>query len=168
MKPENHQNQTTKSQNSKDKQTTGPDSALDSLQPELEAKITELTNDLQRTRADFENYRKQIELQTEHSISIAKHSTILKLLPLLDDIDRAISAHPAELLPVQKTLDKALKALELAKINSTPGTEFDPDFHEAVLAEGEGLKELISETLRPGYQYQGQVLRASLVKVQRS
>ena len=54
-------------------------------------KVTELTNDLQRTRADFENFRKQVEIQKENEKNSVKLATVYKFLPLLDDLDRAIS-----------------------------------------------------------------------------
>ena len=75
----------------------------------LEAKITELTADLQRTRADFENFRKQVELQKENERKMAKFATISKVLPLLDDLDRAITSYE-ELKPLEKSLEKTLRA----------------------------------------------------------
>ena len=130
-----------------------------------DAQIAELTNDLQRTRADFENFRKQVDLQKDQAKQLAVYATVLKVLPLLDDMALAIKAHP-ELQPLQKTLEKTLGELGLAPIDTTPGTDFNPDFHEAVaMDEGEGDREVIAETLRPGYLYQGQPLRAAMVKV---
>lgn len=127
---------------------------------------SELIGDLQRTRADFENFRKQVELQREQAKTIAKHATISKVLPLIDDMSRAIKAHPDLLAPVQKTLDKTLKALNLAPIDSTPGTAFNPEFHNAItMEEGDGDKEVIAEELIPGYLYEGEVLRAAMVRV---
>ena len=130
------------------------------------AKITELTNDLQRTRADFENFRKQVEIQKENEKSSVRLATVYKVLPLLDDIDRAISTY-AELAPLQKSLAKTLESLNLAKIDSSEGTEFNPDLFEAVLVEGDGEKEVIAETLRPGYYYENEVLRPAMVKVKK-
>ena len=53
------------------------------------------------------------------------------------------------------------------KIDSNETTEFNPDLHDAIMVEGEGEKEVISETLRPGYYYQKEVLRPAMVKVRR-
>ncbi|MBR3137943.1 nucleotide exchange factor GrpE [Candidatus Saccharibacteria bacterium] len=133
---------------------------------ENQAKITELTNDLQRTRADFENFRKQVEIQKENEKATTRLATVYKVLPLLDDIDRALSTYQ-ELAPLQKSLEKTLKDLNLAKIDSHEGTEFNPDLFEAVLVEGDGEKETIAETLRPGYYYEGEVLRPAMVKVKK-
>ena len=131
------------------------------------AKIAELTNDLQRTRADFENYRKQVEVQRENAAKTAKFATVMRLLPLIDDIDRAVASYKNELGPVSGVLAKTMKELELAKIVSDEGTEFNPDIHDAVMVEGDGEKEVVAETLRTGYYYQGEVLRPAMVKVKR-
>ena len=130
------------------------------------AKIAELTNDLQRTRADFENFRKQIEVQKENERKATKLATVYKVLPLLDDLDRAIATY-AELAPLVKSLEKTLKELGLSKIESSEGTDFNPDVHNAVMVEGDGEKEVIAETMRPGYSYEGEVLREAMVKVKR-
>lgn len=130
-------------------------------------KIVELTADLQRTRADFENFRKQVEIQKENEKKAVKFATVYKLLPLLDDLDRAISSYD-ELSPLKKSLEKSLGDLGLGKIDSKEGIEFNPDLHEAVMVEGEGEKEVIAETLRPGYYYEKEVIRPAMVKVKRT
>ena len=156
--PKATQPEASQSQNSQAQAVPAQPSAAD-------AKITELTNDLQRTRADFENYRKQMDLQKSQATEYAKQETVLRILPLLDDIDRAIAATPA-LAPLAKNLEKITKELGLEKINSNAGTEFNPDFHDAVMMEGgEGEKEIISESLRSGYIYNGAVIRPAMVKV---
>ena len=129
-------------------------------------KIIELTNDLQRVRADFENFRKQIEIQKENEKKSTKLATVYKVLPLLDDLDRAIISYE-ELKPLEKSLEKTLNSLGLKKIESNEEVEFNPDLHEAVMAEGDGEKEVIAETLRPGYYYENEVLRPAMVKVKK-
>ncbi len=139
------------------------------IDPNLAAaatKIVELTNDLQRTRADFENFRKQVDLQRSQAMNVAKNATVMKFLPLIDDISRAISAYPEQLQPLEKSFHKTLESLGLQIINSAPGTEFNPDFHDAVsIDDDEGNVEIITETLRPGYTYDGAVIRAAMVRV---
>ena len=127
-------------------------------------KKDELIADLQRTRADFENYRKQIEIQKENERRAVKLATVMKFLPLLDDIDRAILTYE-ELEPLAKSLEKVMKDLGLSRIPSEENMEFNPDLHEAVTMEGDGEKQVILETLRPGYYYEGEVLRPAMVKV---
>ena len=132
----------------------------------LNAKLAELTNDLQRTRADFENYRKQIEQQKENERKAVKLATVYKMLPLIDDLDRAVAAYDT-LKPLEKTLEKSMGELGLKKIPSKIGTEFNPDLHDAVMVEGDGEKEVVAETLRPGYYYETEVLRPAMVKVKK-
>ena len=134
----------------------------------LEAEKAELLNDLQRTRADFENFRKQVEVQKEQAKKLAADSTVLKLLPLIDDMSRAISANPETLAPVAKTLEKTMSELGLKKIETAEGTEFNPDLHDAIsMDESNGEKEVVAEELRPGYLYNNEVLRAAMVRVKR-
>lgn len=129
-----------------------------------EDKNAELLADLQRTRADFENYRKQIEMQKENDRRNVKLATVMKFLPILDDLDRAIATYP-ELEPLKKSFEKSMGELGLSKIPSEANMEFNPDIHEAITMEGDGEKQVISETLRPGYYYESEVLRPAMVKV---
>ena len=142
-----------------------PTNELDSVKAEYEAKITELVNDLQRTRADFENYRRAVEQQREIYGETVKESTVKKILPLLDNIDRAIVAQPEAMGPLTKSFEKTLKELKLEKIVPAVGDEFNPDMHNAVMVEGDGEEETIAEVLQPGYLYEGELVREVRVKV---
>ncbi len=144
-------------------ETPAPEPAAPSA---AEVALAELTNDLQRTRADFENFRKQVEVQKSQAMAAAKYATVTKFLPLVDDFSRAIEAYSEQLAPLRKSLDKTLQGLGLTQIDSAPGAEFNPDLHEAISVEDdEGDTEVIAETLRPGYMYDGAVIRAAMVKV---
>lgn len=133
-----------------------------------DAKIAELINDLQRTRADFENFRRQNDIQREQDRNYAKLDTVKKILPLIDDFERAIQAQPKALAPLAKNFEKTLKSIGLQKIDSAIGTEFNPDLHEAISVDGDGDKETIAETLRAGYYYGDEVLRTAMVRVSKS
>ena len=148
------------------KQPSNTDSAKQLL--EKDQQIAGLTADLQRVRADFENFRKQADLQKQQHANVVKLTTISKFLPLLDDMNRALEIHADQLSPLAKSFDKTLASLDLAKIPSSPGTPFNPDLHEAVAVEGDGDTETIAETLRPGYTYAGETLRPAMVKVAKS
>lgn len=132
----------------------------------LENQVADLTQDLQRVRADFENFRKQTEVQKTLVEKATRLQTVLKLLPLIDDMGRAIGTY-AELAPLGKTLEKTMNELDLVEIDSKEGQEFNPDVHDAVMVEGEGENEVVAETLRKGYYYNGEVLRPAMVKVKR-
>lgn len=147
-------------------------------QEELEQQLGELTADLQRTRADFENYRKRVEQEKTAARTAGQASAILKLLPVIDNIERAIVHMPTELQDnkwaqgiagLVKNLDKSLESLNLKRIDATPGTAFNPELHEAIQIDEdtEGEHEVIAEQLQAGYMLNGQPIRHSMVKVTR-
>lgn len=147
-------------------------------QEELEQQVEELTADLQRTRADFENYRKRMEMEKTAARAAGQSATILKLLPVIDNIERAVAYTPEELKDnkwaqgiagLVKNLEKSLESLNLQRIDAKPGTEFNPDVHEAIQfdEEAEGEKEVIAEELQAGYTLGGQPIRHAMVKVTR-
>ena len=144
---------------------------------ELEQQNGELLLDLQRTRADFENYRKNVEADRLRVKQLAEESTVAKLLPILDDLDRATEYAPQEIsdhvwvkgvLNLNKKLAQELAKVGVEKLAVKVNDEFDPELHEAVLVEdSEGNKEVVAEVMRPGYNYDGRVLRHAVVKVKR-
>lgn len=140
--------------------------------------IAELTRDLQRTRADFENYRKRVEAEKTSARNVGRSSAIEQLLPVIDDIDRALSHMPDELKDntwangvagLEKKLQKALESLGLTRIDATEGVHFNPDLHEAVQfdEDGDGEHEVVAEELRAGYLLGDAVLRPAMVRVNR-
>lgn len=152
--------------------------AKNSKQEELEKQIDELTADLQRTRADFENYRKRVELEKAAARDAGQASAILKLLPVVDTIERAVSHLPEGLkenkwaqgiVGLVKNLEKALENLNLRRIDAKPGIEFSPDLHEAIQFDEDatGEKEVIAEELQAGYLLNGRPVRHAMVKVTR-
>lgn len=144
---------------------------------EYEQNIAELTADLQRQRADFENYRKRVEQEKDFAKQATRSATIMQLLPVIDTIDQAIGHVPGDLaenswakgvVALGKNLDKMLSDLGVGRIHATPGTEFNPELHEAVMADdSEGEQEVVAEELRAGYTLDGRVMRPSMVKVTR-
>lgn len=151
---------------------------LDERTEDLQQQLGELTLDLQRTRADFENYRKRVEAEKQAAQDLGQTKAIMKLLPVIDTIERAIANVPAELADnawakgvagLSKQLDKQLKDLGLEKIDAKPGTPFNPELHQAVQFDeaAEGDKEVIAEELRAGYILNGAVVRDAMVKVTR-
>jgi molecular chaperone GrpE len=145
---------------------------------ELEQQVTELTQDLQRTRADFENYRKRVELEKTAAREAGQSSAILKLLPVVDNIERAIAHVPNELKDnkwaqsvagLTKNLEKSLDNLNLKRIDAEKGSDFNPELHEAIQfdEEAEGDKEVIEEELQAGYLLNGRPIRHAMVKVTR-
>lgn len=140
--------------------------------------VAELTADLQRTRADFENYRKRVEAEKQAARASGQSSAILKLLPVIDTIDRGVAHMPQELTEnawaqgvakLPKNLEKALEALGVTRIAASPGTAFNPELHEAIQfdEDAEGEKEVVAEELQAGYMLNGTPLRHAMVRVTR-
>ena len=147
-------------------------------QEELEQQVGELTRDLQRTRADFENYRKRSEADKASVYQQGQSSAITKLLPIIDTIERAIAYTPEELKEhkwtqgissMVKTLDKQLESLNVKRIDASTDAVFNPDLHEAIQFDEDatGDKEVIAEELQAGYTLNGQPIRHAMVKVTR-
>ncbi len=147
-------------------------------QDDLEQQIAELTLDLQRTRADFENYRKRMEQEKEMARGSGRASAVMKLLPVVDNIERAIAHLPKDLeenawansvVNLTKGLDKSLSDMGVERIDAKIGSAFNPDLHDAVQfdEEAEGEHEVIADELQPGYKVDGIVMRPSMVKVTR-
>ncbi len=145
-------------------------------QQELETQIEEITLDLQRTRADFENYRKRVEIEKTQARQSGQTHAIMQLLPTIDNIERAIAHVPAELkdnkwaqsiVGLTKQLEKSLAALNLTRIDATEGSVFNPELHEAVQfdEEAEGDQEVIAEELQAGYSLNSIPVRHAMVKV---
>lgn len=143
-----------------------------------EADDNELIADLQRLRADFENYRKRSELDKVAAKQSGRTAAISTLLPVIDTIERAIlhtpediSGHPwvKGINTVVRQMDGTLKDIGLKRILASQGTIFDPHLHEAIQfnEDAEGEKEVIDEELRAGYLFDDTVLRPALVKVTR-
>lgn len=147
-------------------------------QDELEQQIAELTVDLQRTRADFENYRKRAEADRAAAQQYGQAAAIMKLLPVIDTIERAIIHLPTELadhawaqgvVGLVKSIEKSLEGMNVQRIAASPGTPFDPEFHEAIQVDedAEGEQEVVAEELQAGYTLGGTPIRHAMVKVTR-
>lgn len=154
--------------------STPPSVEVDTLQ----AKVAELTADLQRTRADFENYRKRVELEKTAARQAGEQKATKALLPVLDTVERAITHVPDDIAGhtwvkgitgLTKQLDKITKELGLEKIAASAGTPFDPSVHQAVQMDedAEGDTEVIAAELQTGYRLNGLPIRDAMVKVTR-
>lgn len=141
---------------------------------QLEQQIGELTEALQRERADATNLRRRHEEQIAGMRGAVKASVVRDLLPVIDNFDRALKHIPAELKGndfvkgvqgIAKQFDSTLSSLGVEKI-TTVGEPFDPRFHEAVsMEDGDGTDEIVSEELQSGYKIGDEVIRHAMVKV---
>jgi molecular chaperone GrpE len=141
---------------------------------ELENTIGELTADLQRIQADFVNYRRRMEEDRAQLVQTTKAATIMKLLPMIDNIERALNHLPAELqddtwvkgvVSLQKSLEKSLQDLGVTRIEALH-QPFNPELHEAIsMEDGDGEQEVVIEELRAGYKLGDVVVRPTMVRV---
>ena len=141
--------------------------------------IDELTADLQRTRADFENYRKRVDAEKVAARENGQSSAIMKLLPVVDNIERALMYLPEDLKEhawtqsvagLVKNVEKSLEGLNVRRIVATAGADFNPELHEAIQfdEDAKGEKEVIAEELQAGYTLNGSVIRHAMVSVTRN
>ena len=134
----------------------------------IEAKIAELTTDLQRVHAEYANYRKRVDRDREVNRQMAIGSVFVELLPILDDIERA--REHGELTGAFKTMGESLEStltklgLEKFGVANEP---FDPNMHEALASEEvEGVTEpTVIAVFQPGYRQGERILRAARVSV---
>ena len=120
---------------------------------------------LRRTQADFENYRKRMMKQQAEQAEGAAARLVDDLLPVLDACDGAIAHGASEVEPIANALLAALEKEGLVRVDPI-GEVFDPTVADAVVHEpGEGGDHIVAEVMRPGYTWQGRVLRPAMVKV---
>jgi molecular chaperone GrpE len=158
---------------SKDKSQKS-DNNKNSQTEELERKLAELTEALQRERADSTNLRRRTEEEKSKLGDFYKANVVRALLPGLDNLERALKHAPKDLKDhdyvkgvqgVVKQFEKTLAELGVEKIK-TEGEKFDPKYHEAVgMEEGEGDTEVVAEELQAGYTLGDEVVRHAFVKV---
>ncbi len=129
----------------------------------------------QRERADYSNFRKRSERQQAETLQQATFTLFRQLLPIIDDLERAIASIPADfkgeawhdgLTLIQRKAEKFLADNDIETLDPI-GNEFDPNIHEAI-----GIEEtdafasnIVTETLQKGYVRQGRILRPALVRV---
>ena len=119
----------------------------------------------QRTQADFENFRKLAQRRLDDEVQRSLGGFVDRLLPVLDACDGALAHGSAEAEPIMTALLTALEKEGLVRIDPV-GEPFDPAVADAVVHEpGGGGEHVVSEVLRPGYVWQGRVLRPAMVKV---
>ncbi|WP_395094565.1 nucleotide exchange factor GrpE [Armatimonas sp.] len=142
----------------------------------LSAELEATRGDFLRARADFSNLKRRTEEERESLRSYLIEETIQKLLPILDNFERALVAASQTsdyeklvvgVNAIYKQFGEVVVGEGVLVIPGTPGTPFDPNLHNAVLRDEEsGYPEnTIVEELQRGYMLGSKVLRPTLVKV---
>ncbi len=127
---------------------------------------------LLRRSAEFENYRRRVERERRELIEFAGMETVRELLPVLDDLERALRAQSADpeyakgVELIHQRMLETLKKLGLEPM-SVKGEKFDPHLHEAVeMTPSEEFEDhTIIEEYRRGYNFKGRLLRPAMVRV---
>jgi molecular chaperone GrpE len=142
---------------------------------EKEKEVSELNDKYLRLAADFDNYRKRAEKEIGEIITYAGEEVIKKILPILDDIERAINNGENNknkdslnegLKLIYKKFTKVLNELGVEQIEAIGGA-FNPGLHHAIMTrEEEGIKpDIVIEEFEKGYKLKDRVIRYAKVVV---
>ena len=143
---------------------------------DLQQQVGELTEALQRERADATNIRRRHDEEISRLRTTVKASVVEELLPIIDNFERALKHEPVELKDndyfkgiqnIVRQFEKTLTDMGVERIK-TVGESFDPNLHEAVsLQDGDGDEEIVSDELQAGYKIGDEVIRHAMVRVER-
>jgi len=149
------------------------DKSVDTSLDQTQQKLEQMTNQMMRLQADFENYKKRTIKEKTEIGKFALEGFINKLLPVLDNMDRAVDALPETqdgyiegVLIVFNQLKEVLEKEGLSEID-TLGKPFDPNFHHCVVMgeDPDKASNDVLEVLQKGYELKGKVLRPTMVMV---
>ena len=140
---------------------------------ELEGEVAKFKNDFYKAYADAENMKKRLQNDFESRMKYRIQSFALDILPVIDNLERALSSEAAEGESLRKGIEmtyaQLLEALrkEGVEVIDALGQPFDHNLHHALMLEvREGVeKNIVIEVLQKGYKLKDRILRASLVKV---
>ena len=139
---------------------------------EAEARVIEYKDGWARSQAEFQNYKKRIERDNELTYASMKGDIIKKVLPALDDLERALQNRPADdawasgIELIARKMQNILEGEGLKRIDAK-GKPFDPNFHEAISHEpADGVEsEHVIDVVQNGYMLGERVIRPALVRV---
>ncbi len=148
---------------------------LDALQTQLaeaESKASEYKDGWQRSQAEFQNYKNRMQRDNEMMYASMKGDIIKKVLPALDDLERALQNRPADdswasgIELIARKLQNILESEGLKRIEAR-GAAFDPNFHEAITHEPseEVESEHVIDVVQNGYMLGERVIRPAMVRV---
>jgi molecular chaperone GrpE len=149
---------------------------LEARLAQAEAQAAEYKDQWLRATADYKNFKRRADAERSELIRSAGAGLLLKLLPVVDDFDRAIANIPPEVAETPwwggtQLIAQKLRTLlesEGVKFIEAQGQDFDPNLHEAVLYEdAPGQDGKVVAELQRGYKLHERVLRPAMVKVGR-
>lgn len=135
----------------------------------MDDRIAELTDDLQRLQAEFQNFKRRTEQERAALLDYAKAKVVTDFLVVRDNFDRELTHRPADIDAtwaasidsIRIGFDTVLKGLGVERYDSV-GADFDPHLHEAVSSDGSGA--VVTTELQPGYKLGSTILRPAIVK----
>jgi molecular chaperone GrpE len=153
-----------------DEQVSCNTEELDKAEKKQDERISELTEDLRRLQAEFENFRKRTDKERCELIKSSSKDMLVKVIPIYDHLDLALKNtknHEEFVKGIEMVRNQFLEMLTEAGVEpiKAKGEKFDPIFHEALLTEKSDTPDIILEELQKGYMFNGKVLKHSLVKV---
>jgi molecular chaperone GrpE len=145
---------------------------LQSQLTEAESRASEYKDSWMRAQAEFQNYKKRIERDNELMYASMKGDIVKKVLPVLDDLERALQNRPEDnawangIELVVRKLQGVLDSEGIKRIEAE-GTAFDPNFHEAISHEpADGIESgHVIAVVQNGYVFGERVIRPALVRV---
>ncbi len=141
-------------------------------QPEVKSEAETYLDNWKRTQADFLNYKRRCEQEKEDTVKFGNSMLLLALLPVLDDLQRALGSVPKDIdnIPwvegirlIERKFNKCLDS-QGVKVIKTEGEAFDPNIHEAAL-HVDGEDGMIINELQKGYKLYDRVIRPAMVAV---
>ncbi len=141
-------------------------------QPEEQSEADKYLDNWKRTQADFINYKKRTEQEKEETVKFGNSMLLLAILPVLDDLQRALDSVPEDIkdLPwvegirlIERKFSSSLET-QGVKLIKTEGEAFDPSVHEAAL-HVDGEDGMIINELQKGYKLYDRVIRPAVVAV---
>lgn len=141
----------------------------------LKQQLEEEQNKAIRLRADFENYKRRVQLDKEADYKYRAQSVLSDILPVLDNFERALAVETTseEAASLAKGVEMVYRSLldavskEGLEQIAAEGVPFDPNFHQAVMQEKDDSKDsgIVLQELQKGYKLKDRILRPSMVKV---
>ncbi|MCP3659783.1 MAG: nucleotide exchange factor GrpE [Bacteroidetes bacterium] len=134
----------------------------------FEEKYNEVNDKYLRLHADFENYRRRTSKEIIETISTANQKLILKILPIIDDFERALETHKDTdegIKHIYKKITNILEKEGLIEIKISKGDAFDPEKSEAItkIKGEENLKNKIVDIIEKGYELKNRIIRFAKV-----
>lgn len=156
----------------KEETVTGEETQKAAEENTADKELADTKDQLLRITAEYANFRKRSEKEKQDAYVFAKSETIKELLPVIDNLERALASESEDYDSLKKGVEITFNSLvdTLGKLGveifGTPGEEFDPNLHNAVMhIEDENYKNgEIVDVFQKGYKISDKIIRPAMVK----